>query len=28
VLEDVILWRHEQPAVNEQEDWRKTYELD
>jgi carbamoyltransferase len=28
VMEDVILWRHEQPALNEQEDWRKTYELD
>jgi carbamoyltransferase len=28
VLEDVILWRHEQPALIEQEDWRKTYELD
>jgi carbamoyltransferase len=28
VLEDVILWRRDQPALNEQEDWRKTYELD
>ena len=28
VMEDVLLWRHEQPASNEQEDWRKTYELD
>jgi carbamoyltransferase len=28
VLEDVLLWRHEQPALIEQEDWRKTYELD
>ncbi|MDL2355953.1 MAG: carbamoyltransferase [Pseudomonadota bacterium] len=28
VLEDVLLWRHQQPALDEQEDWRKTYELD
>ena len=28
VLEEVILWRHEQPAATEQEDWRTTYELD
>jgi carbamoyltransferase len=28
VLEDVLLWRHEQPAPVEQEDWRTTYELD
>jgi carbamoyltransferase len=28
VLEDILLWRHEQPSANEQEDWRKTYELD
>lgn len=28
VMEDVLLWRHEQPALNEPEDWRKTYELD
>jgi carbamoyltransferase len=28
VLEDVLLWRHDQPALIEQEDWRKTYELD
>lgn len=28
VLEDVLLWRHEQPGFNEQENWRETYELD
>lgn len=28
VLEDVVLWRREQPALPDNEDWRKTYELD
>jgi carbamoyltransferase len=28
VLEDVLVWRHEQPVMKEQDDWRKTYELD
>jgi carbamoyltransferase len=28
VLEDVVLWRREQPALPDDEDWRKTYELD
>jgi carbamoyltransferase len=28
VLEDVLLWRHEQPAMPDDEDWRTTYELD
>ena len=28
VLEDVLLWRHEQPAAAETEDWREMYELD
>ncbi|MGZ8289090.1 MAG: carbamoyltransferase family protein [Telluria sp.] len=28
VLEDVLLWRHEQPVQEDTEDWRMTYELD
>ncbi|PWF55749.1 carbamoyltransferase family protein [Massilia glaciei] len=28
VLEDVVLWKHEQPPSDDQEDWRTTYELD
>ena len=28
VLEDVVLWRREQPALPDDDDWRKTYELD
>jgi carbamoyltransferase len=28
VLEDVLVWRHEQPPLIEQEDWRTSYELD
>jgi carbamoyltransferase len=28
VLEDVVLWRAEQPPLPDDEDWRKTYELD
>jgi carbamoyltransferase len=28
VLEDVLLWRHQQPPMEDQEDWRTTYELD
>ena len=28
VLEDVLLWRHEQPAAAESDDWREEYELD
>jgi carbamoyltransferase len=28
VLEDVLLWRSEQPPLPDDEDWRKTYELD
>ncbi len=28
VMEDVLVWRHEQPPVTDQEDWRSTYELD
>jgi carbamoyltransferase len=28
VLEDVILWRHEQPPMPDDDDWRSTYELD
>ena len=28
VLEDVLLWRHEQPASLDAEDWREMYELD
>jgi carbamoyltransferase len=28
VLEDVLVWRHEQAPVEEQEDWRSSYELD
>jgi carbamoyltransferase len=28
VLEDVVLWRREQPPLADDEDWRKTYELD
>lgn len=28
VLEDVILWRHEQPPTEDKEDWKTTYELD
>ncbi|RJG27461.1 carbamoyltransferase family protein [Massilia cavernae] len=28
VLEDVLLWRHEQPVQEENDNWRMTYELD
>ncbi|MBL7124597.1 MAG: carbamoyltransferase [Dehalococcoidales bacterium] len=28
VLEDCLLWKEEQPAFEDTEDWRKTYELD
>jgi len=28
VMEDVLLWRHDQPIVQEQGEWRTTYELD
>jgi carbamoyltransferase len=28
VMEDVVLWRSEQPPLPDDEDWRKTYELD
>ena len=28
VLEDVILWRHEQPEVADEDNWRNEYELD
>jgi carbamoyltransferase len=28
VMEDVILYKAEQPALHDDEDWRKTYELD
>ena len=28
VLEDVVLWRREQPALPDDKDWRTTYELD
>ncbi|WP_426176588.1 carbamoyltransferase family protein [Massilia sp. TWR1-2-2] len=28
VLEDMILWRSEQPPLKDDDDWRKTYELD
>jgi carbamoyltransferase len=28
VMEDVVLWRSEQPPLADDEDWRKTYELD
>jgi len=28
VLEDVVLWRREQPALRDTEDWQSTYELD
>jgi carbamoyltransferase len=28
VLEDRILWRHDQPELKDDEDWRQTYELD
>jgi carbamoyltransferase len=28
VLEDCILWKHRQPALQEDRDWRKEYELD
>ncbi|MEO7495823.1 MAG: carbamoyltransferase [Massilia sp.] len=28
VLEDVLLWRHEQPGFDEHDNWRETYELD
>ncbi len=28
VLEDVLVWRHEQPPVEDKEDWRSHYELD
>jgi carbamoyltransferase len=28
VMEDVLVWRREQPPLVEQEDWRTSYELD
>ncbi|MCH8838683.1 MAG: carbamoyltransferase [Candidatus Marinimicrobia bacterium] len=28
VLEDVLLWKKEQPLLDDDSDWRKTYELD
>ena len=28
VLEDVLLWRKDQPPLDDQENWRETYELD
>ena len=28
VMEDVLLWRKDQPAPQDNEDWRTTYELD
>lgn len=28
VMEDVVVWRHEQPAPLEHDDWRSDYELD
>lgn len=28
VMEDVLVWRHEQPAPQDHDDWRKNYELD
>lgn len=28
VMEDVLVWRHEQPPAADQEDWRAHYELD
>jgi carbamoyltransferase len=28
VLEDCLLWKHEQPALEGDQDWRKEYELD
>ncbi|MES2149512.1 MAG: carbamoyltransferase [Pseudomonadota bacterium] len=28
VMENVVLWRHEQPAPTDNEDWKATYELD
>ena len=28
VLEDVVLWRREQPPLADDDDWRNTYELD
>ncbi len=28
VLEDVLVWRHEQPPSKDNEDWRTSYELD
>ena len=28
VLEDMLLWRKDQPAMDDQENWRQTYELD
>ncbi len=28
VLEDFVLWRREQPAFEDQENWKETYELD
>ena len=28
VLEDCLVWRNEQPAMVDDENWRKTYELD
>ncbi|MEO6353528.1 MAG: carbamoyltransferase [Burkholderiaceae bacterium] len=28
VLEDVVLWRKDQPPLEDQENWRETYELD
>jgi carbamoyltransferase len=28
VLEDVVLWRRDQPPLPNDDNWRKTYELD
>jgi len=28
VLEDILIWRKDQPAMDDKENWRETYELD
>ncbi|HWJ96038.1 MAG TPA: carbamoyltransferase C-terminal domain-containing protein, partial [Telluria sp.] len=28
VMEDIVVWRSEQPPLADEEDWRTTYELD
>ncbi len=28
VMEDILVWRHEQPPVDDKENWRTSYELD